>query len=143
MSMRCSLVQKLVHFLRSSEWKLNSTYVSKREPFVSATNVTATGFIIENCTSSSGNGTILVKSKSKAKFENIRIRNNKNRALFVDLASHVIVENSFFNNNEVDSLEGGAIHGLSWMSLEVSNSIFSSKNPTMMNRVTRWLCLID
>lgn len=94
---------------------------------VSGTNLTAIGFNIQNCTACSGHGAIIIKSKSRARFYSVRIGNNINRALFVEPKSYVMVEDSCFKNNKVDNQTGGVIHGLSYISLEITNSFFSGE----------------
>jgi len=85
------------------------------------------GFNIENCTESSGNGILVINPSSAAVLENICISNNMNRAIYVHSESVVTVKNSVFHNDGSSQLDGGVIHVVSRVSLNITNSSFSSK----------------
>jgi len=102
---------------------------SKRECHDSANNFTANGFIVENCKESSGNSTVIIKTGSSAFFENIRISNNNNRAIYVESQSIVALKNSHFTNERTrrSLSRGGVIYVAANVSLSISNSTFIGK----------------
>jgi len=84
----------------------------------------ASGFVIQNCTESSGEGAIVIESRSRVTIKTTEFNGNQKRAIYIASYTSLTLKSCYFEKNGNHDDLGGAIRVLNSASLSIFSSSF-------------------